>query len=408
VARHILHCDLDAFFVSAEQARDPALRGRAVIVGGDPGGRGVVATASYEARAFGVYSGQPLHTARRLVPDAVFVRGNYGEYSRLSGLFHAILAGYTPLVESGGLDEAYLDVTGCEALIGAPHQAAESIRTRVRDELSLPVSVGIGTSKTVAKVASNKAKPDGVCEVPDGSEAAFLAPLPLRDLPFLGASSEKRLHEFGITTIGQIAALAPGTLEALFGPHGLQLAERCRGIDPSPVAGGHETQKSISREGTFSSDVAEPAHLRAVLRGFSESVGSQLRAQQRRARTIALKLRYDDFTTLSRSFTLRRPTNSNEAIFDAANKLLEALRQRDSRPVRLIGVGVSNLVSPDVQLALEPSRDERLDSLSAAFDRVRAKYGRRSLQTGRTAFDSAASDDRIFDKNTGLSSQIPR
>jgi DNA polymerase-4 len=405
VARHILHCDLDAFFVAAEQAENPSLRGKPVIVGGDPGGRGVVATASYEARVFGVYSGQSLRTAKRLAPHATFVRGNFKLYSDLSSRFHKILADYTPLVESGGLDEAYLDVTGCEGLIGSPRDAADSIRARVRGELSLPVSVGIASSKTVAKVASNKAKPDGVCEVPFGQEAAFLAPLPLRDLPFLGASSEKRLNQLGITTIGQLASVPAASLEALFGQHGLQLADRCRGIDPSPVA-GREAQHSISREGTFSSDIADPAHLRAVLRGFSESVGSQLRAQKRRARTISLKLRYDDFTTLSRSLTLKRPTNGNEAIFDAANRLLEAARQRDNRPVRLIGVGTSNLVSAEVQLALEPSRDERLEKLSAAFDSVRGKYGHRSIQTGRTAFDSAASDDRIFDKNTGLSSQI--
>ena len=405
LARQILHIDLDAFFVAVEQARLPELRGKAVIVGGDPGGRGVVATASYEARVFGVYSGQPLSTARKLAPHAVFLRGDFQEYGRVSKAFHAILADYTPLRESGGLDEAYLDVTGCEGISGSPRDAAESIRARVRAELALPVSVGIASSKTVAKVASDKAKPDGVCEVPLGNEAAFLAPLPLRDLPFLGASTEKRLNQLGITTVGQLADLSEGALEALFGQHLRQLAGRCRGIDPAPVA-GREPQRSISREGTFAADVADPAHLRAVLRGFSESVGSQLRSQARRARTNSLKLRYDDFTTVSRSLTLKRPTNSNEAIFEAGNRLLEALRQRESRPVRLIGVGASNLVSAEVQLALEPSPDERFESLSAAFDRVRGKYGNRSLQTGRTAFDSATQDDRILEKNTGLSSQI--
>jgi DNA polymerase-4 len=407
VARRVLHCDLDAFFVAAEQARDPALRDKPVIVGGDPGGRGVVATASYEARAFGVYSGMPLRTAQRLAPGAIFLKGDYKEYARVSGMFHAILADYTPLVESGGLDEAYLDITGCEGLIGDSMTAAASIRARVRTETGLAVSVGMATSKLVAKVASDKAKPDGMLEVLPGEEAAFLAPMPLRALPLLGQSAEKRLHQIGITTLGQLAAMPASALESLFGRHGAVLGQRARGIDASPVHGG-DPQKSISREGTFSADVSRPAELRAVLRGFSESVGSQLRAQGRRARTVSLKLRLDDFSTISRSLTLRRPVNSNEAIFAAANQLLEAARAADNRPVRLIGVGLSSLVAADVQLALQPSRDERLESLSRTFDRVRQKYGRRSLQTGRTAFSESTSDDEsVFEKKTGLSSQIP-
>lgn len=406
MTRRILHCDLDAFFVAVEQARDAELRGKAVIVGGDPDGRGVVSTASYEARAFGVYSGMPLRMAKRLAPNAVFLRGDYKEYSRVSRVFHAILGDYTPLVESAGLDEAYLDITGCEGLIGEPRTAAASIRARVRAETGLAVSVGIATSKLVAKVASDKAKPDGVLEVTAGEEAAFLAPLPLRSLPMLGGSAERRLNQLGILTIGQIAALPASTLESLFGRYGMVLGERARGIDLTPVAGS-DTQKSISREGTFASDVARPATLRAILHGFSESVGAQLRSQGRRARTISLKLRFDDFTTISRSLTLKRPANSNEAIFAAANRLLEATRSIDKRPVRLIGVSAANLVTADVQLALTPTKDERLESLSQVFDRVRGKYGFRSLQTGRTAFDKAtADDDSVFDKNTGLSSQI--
>ena len=405
MASQILHCDLDAFFVAVEQARDPSLRGRAVIVGGDPDGRGVVSTASYEAREFGVFSGMALRTAKRLAPQAIFLRGDFKEYSRVSRRFHEVLDDYTPLVESGGLDEAYLDITGCEAIVGNAQTAAASIRARVRQELGLAVSIGIGTSKVIAKVASDRAKPDGVLAVPVGEEAAFLAPMPLRRLPMLGPSAEKRLNQLGISTLGQLAALAPSALDGVFGRHGGALVERARGIDPTPVAGSDHS-KSISREGTFSSDVAAPRQLRAVLRGFSESVGSQLRAQERRARTITLKLRFADFTTISRSLTLQRSINGNEAIYAAAAELLEAVRAVEKRPVRLIGVGASNLVGVDVQLALEPSRDERLESLSRAFDRVRGKYGLRSLQTGRTAFDEATADDALFDKNTGLSSQI--
>ena len=406
MARQILHVDLDAFFVAVEQARDPSLKGKAVIVGGDPNGRGVVATASYEARVFGVHSALPLRTAKRLAPHATFLRGDFKEYQRVSRAFHAILSEYSPLVESGGLDEAYIDITGCEPLVGTPEQAAATIRARIRDELLIAASAGIATSRLVAKVASDAAKPDGVKLVPEGEEARFLAPMPLRALPMLGPSMEKKLAQLGLTTLGQLAALPVATLEGLFGRHGGLIWQRSHGIDASPV-GGEPRSRSISREGTFGSDVNDPEHLRAVLRAFSESVGSQLRQQGKRARTVSLKLRYEDFTTLSRSKTLPRPVSSNEAIFEAADALLTRIRQAERRPVRLIGVGASGLVEDVVQLSLEPSAETKGESLSAAFDKVRHKYGTRSLQTGRTAFDGATrSDDAMFDRSTGLSSQI--
>ena len=406
MVRSILHVDLDAFFVAVEQARDPALRGKPVIVGGDPNGRGVVATASYEARVFGVHSGMALRTAKRLAPHALFLRGDFREYARVSRAFHAIVADYSPLVESGGLDEAYIDITGCEALVGSPAEAAASLRARVRAELGLAASVGIAASKLVAKVASDGAKPDGVLAVPAGMEDAFLAPLPLRALPMLGPSQEKRLAQLGVSTIGQLQALPVSAIEGLFGRHGAVLAQRARGIDPTPV-GGEAEAKSISREGTFAADVVDVEHLRAVLRGFSESVGAQLRAQGRRARTVSLKLRYEDFTTIGRSLTLPQPAASDEAIFAAADGLLGKTRDVERRPVRLIGVGVSNLVADAVQLSLEPTRATKAESLSAAFDRVRRKYGVRSLQTGRTAFDPETREKAdVFEKSTGLSSQL--
>ena len=248
-------------------------------------------------------------------------------------------------------------------------------------------------------------QPDGVCVVPEGREAEFLAPLPLRALPMLGPKLEAKLAQIGLSILGQLQTLPASTLESLLGRHGGVISQRSRGIDPTPV-GGERGARSISREGTFASDVADPEHLRSLLRAFSESVGSQLRAQGRRARTVTLKLRYEDFTTVSRSITPPRPLNSNEAIFDAADALLSRLRQAERRPVRLIGVGATNLVDDAVQLSLEPSREIKDESLSAAFDSVRKKYGTRSLQTGRTAFDSATSRDDVFDRKTGLSSQI--
>ena len=407
MARTILHVDLDAFFVAVEQARDPSLRGRAVIVGGDPDGRGVVSTASYEARRFGVHSGMALRTAKRLAPAAVFLRGHFSQYEQASRTFHAILRDYSPLVESGGLDEAYLDVTGCEAFVGSGREAAESIRGRVRHELGLTASVGIAPTKLVAKVASDGAKPDGVLEVPAGTEADFLGPLPLRALPLLGPSMEKRLVRLGLSTLGQVAALPDATLRALFGRQGVIVGQRCRGIDPTPVAGSPGAVKSVSREGTFATDVSDPARLRAVLRGFSESVATQLRAQGRRARTISLKLRYGDFRTVNRTITLARPVSSDDAVFAAASRLLERARASDGNAVRLIGVGASNLVSDVRQLALEPTAEVRQEAISVAFDRVRKKFGRSSIQTGRTAFDSLTGDDGWrHTKATGLSSQM--
>jgi DNA polymerase-4 len=407
MARQILHVDLDAFFVAVEVAKRPELVGKAVVVGGDPGGRGVVSTASYEARKFGVFSGMSLRTAQRLCPHAVFLRGDYREYERVSKVFHKILRDFTPLVESGGLDEAYLDITGCEGLIGTPVEAATEIRRRVREATGLAASVGMGSNRMIAKIASDKAKPDGVLEVPAGTEAAFLAPMPLRAMPFLGASTEKRLGSLGISTIGQLAAFSETALVSLLGPHGAVLLQRARGVDHTPVGDGHEGRKSISREGTFNEDIASGQKLRAVLRAYSESVATTLREQGWRTRTVSLKLRYGDFTTISRSVTLKRPANSNDAIYAAVEGLFEKVRESEVRAVRLIGVGLSNFVEDVRQLSLETTVDERQEKLSAAFDTVRTKYGSKSLQTGRTAFRGIGEDDdRLLERRTGLSSQI--
>src|SRR4030042_332434 len=200
--RTILHVDLDAFFVAVEQALDPSLRGRCVVVGGDPKGRGVVATASYEARPYGLHSGMPLAPAQRLCPQAVFLRGDFHRYEEASRAFHAILRDFSPLVESGGLDEAYLDLTGCGPVAGAPLDAAHRMRARVRDELSLAASVGVASSKTVAKIASDAAKPDGLLEVPSGGEADFLEPQPVRRLPGVGPPVEAALASMGVRTRG--------------------------------------------------------------------------------------------------------------------------------------------------------------------------------------------------------------
>jgi DNA polymerase-4 len=376
-------------------------------VGGDPWSRGVVATASYEARRYGIYSGMPLATARRLCPQALFLRGDFRRYEEASRAFHALLGRYTPLVEPAGLDEAYLDLTGCEPVAGAPLDAAREIRARVRHELSLTASIGLATSKTVAKIASDAAKPDGLLEVPPGQEAAFLAPLPVRRLPGVGPQVEAALAAIGVRTLGRLASLPETRLRNLFGRHGPSLAERARGIDLSPVVPLTAPPKSVSREGTFASDISDTAALRAVLRSYCESVGAELRRLGRRARSLTLKLRYGDFTTITRSLTLGQPTHADDILYRAAEALLEASLARDGRALRLIGFGVSNLVENAIQLPLEEALWQRLERLDRAIDRLRLKYGRGCLQRGRILFEPLLSLPRWDPgRRTGLSSQI--
>jgi DNA polymerase-4 len=417
--RVILHVDLDAFFVAVELARDPSLRGKPVVVGGDPNGRGVVATASYEAREFGVHSALPLSTAKRLCPQAIFLRGDFPAYQRASKAFHGILAGFSPLVEPGGLDEAYIDITGCGPVIAArcavpadasnedlALAAADAIRRRVRDEQQLTASVGIASGRSVAKIASDAAKPDGVLLVPAGSEAQFLAPRTVRDLPGLGPKAEAHLTRLGIRTLGQLAALPEGTLRALFGSWGPDLGRRARGVDLTPVTGGRGVAKSISREGTYAQDVSDTAVLRTSLRGYAESVAADLRKAVRKARCVTLKLRYGDFTTISRSRTLEHATSNDDDLYRTGLELLNTALERDGRAVRLIGLGATQLVEDATQLDLFEPRRNALDSLVRVIDDLRAKYGHRSLQTGLTFFDPFAGDDSAFEKHTGLSSQM--
>lgn len=423
--RVILHVDLDAFFVAVEQARRPELKDRPVIVGGDPDGRGVVSTASYEARVYGARSGMALRTAKRLCPHAVFLRGDFKAYERVSKRFHAILREFSPVVEPMGLDEAFLDITGCEPVIQAqcgsfPEQemartAADAIRRRVREELRVTASVGIATGKTVAKVASDAAKPDGVLEVRPGEETSFLAPRPVRDLPGLGPKAEAELARIGVRTLGQVAALPAAALRSLFGVWGSALRDRARGIDPGPVAHDRDAAKSVGREGTYARDIDDANVLRGSLRGYAESVGAELRRIGRRARHITLKLRYGDFTTVTRRSTFERPTHADDDLYRAAAELLDRQLARDGRAVRLIGLSASGLADDAVQLSLapasagggRPARELSLEALEQSMDRLRAKYGYRCLQTGRTMFDPYVSaPDWEPDKHTGLSSQV--
>jgi DNA polymerase-4 len=378
-----MHIDLDAFFVAVEQVLHPELRGKPVVVGGKSSQRGVVATASYEAREFGLRSGMPLATAHRLCPHAVFIPGNYGEYRAASKRFMAILADFSPFLQPMGLDEAYLDVTGFESLHGSIREMAVKIKSSVRAELGLIASIGIAPCKVVAKVASDESKPDGLIEVPPGQEAAFLAPLAIGKLPGAGKKTEIVLGRLGIRTIGGLAKTPRQTVERRLGEYGGFLHDHANGIDNSPVTEPGEA-RSISRETTFQEDTRDVAFLSAVLRREAEEVGADLRRSGKHAGCVAIKVRSADFDTVTRQRTLPQGTDADQVIFEVGIDLLRKTLVADRRLVRLIGIGVSNLSEPAGQLSMLNDDERRLQNLNKAIDRIRLKYGFEAIETGRT------------------------
>lgn len=371
--RTIVHLDLDAFFASVEELLDPSIAGKPIIVGGSPEARGVVSSASYAARAYGVRSAMPTSQALRLCPQAILLPGHRSEYSRYSRRVMRILREYTPLVEPISIDEAFLDVTGTELRWGPPDALARTIQERIQRELGLSASVGVASNKLVAKIASGLRKPRGLVVVPPGQEAAFLAPLPIEMLWGLGQVMGRRLKEQGIETIGQLAALPDEQLKALFGEHGRDIRLRAQGIDHRPVETTHEP-KSVGHEYTFARDVGDLDELRRTLLALSDKTAARLRAGKLRARTITLKLRYPDFTTITRSTTLPQPTNLGDIIYEQARALLEKVWHPGTK-VRLLGVATSNLETKTRQLSLFETSESRLDRLSQAVDEIRRKYG---------------------------------
>lgn len=376
--RKILHLDLDAFFCAVEELRDPELRGKPFAVGGSPEGRGVVASCSYPARAFGVHSAMPMAQAVRLCPDLIIVKhhGGYGDASRQ---VMARVRELTPLVEQISVDEAFLDVSDLSEPL---ETLARRLQTRIHEELHLPCSLGGAANKLVAKIANDVGKgrsqtgdyPRAITIVSPGQEAAFLAPLPVRALWGVGPKMEEKLHALDIFTIGQLAAYPERTLAQLFGQHGWELARRARGIDNRPVVSSRGQAKSISQETTFSQDVSDGSVLQATLRRQAENVARSLRRKHYTGRTVKLKLRLSDFTTLTRQMTLTRPTDDERIITRSALTLFERLWQ-PGQPVRLLGVGVSNLQKGLVQLGLWEERDDRFRNLQVAMDALREKYG---------------------------------
>jgi DNA polymerase-4 len=377
--RTILHADLDAFYASVETLDNPALRGKPVIVGGDPNARGVVSAASYEARAFGVHSAMPLRIAHRLCPGGVFLPGRFDRYRELSRQVMRIFASYTPLVEPISLDEAFLDVTASRAAFGDGETIARALKQRVLDEAGLVVSVGVATNKLCAKVASDLRKPDALVVVPPGGEAAFLAPLPVSRLWGVGPQSRQTLADYGVATIGQLAAMPEGTLRRRFGIHGAELRLRAQGVDPSRVVTA-QAPKSVGHELTFNHDVTDPARLESTLLDLAESVASRLRHHELAAGGVQLKLRYEGFDTITRQAPLGHQVRDSEPLYEMAVSLLRKALAGD-RAVRLIGLTAINLSSAQ-QLTLFDAPD-RTDRIAQSIDAVRERFGEKAITRAR-------------------------
>jgi DNA polymerase-4 len=396
----VLHVDMDAFFAAVELLDHPELAGQPVVVGGT-GRRGVVASCTYEARRFGVHSAMPMFRARDLCPHGVFLDGRHGRYGQVSEQIHEVFTSVTPLVESIGLDEAFLDVTGSRRLLGSPVAIAHGLRNRIADELSLRCSVGIGRSKLIAKLASRAAKPKvsragvevgtGVLLVGPDEELGFLHPLPIQALWGVGPATAKRLHALGITTVGEIAAVDEAVLVRQLGrAQGEHLAALASGRDPSPVVAGRAA-KSIGHEQTFPTDITDPSVLRAKVVAMSDSVAEALAREELSGRTVTLKVRFGDFTTLTRSHTLETGLDAGAAISVVADALLEAVDLVAG--VRLLGVSVSALAPRDttkqLSFSLEAGPTDSTDPGSAAqasWDEIaqsvaaiRTRFGRKAV-----------------------------
>jgi nucleotidyltransferase/DNA polymerase involved in DNA repair len=358
---------MDAFYAAIEQRDRPELRGRPVIVGADPRGgrgRGVVSTASYEARRFGVASAMPISRAYRACPHGIYVPVDMEKYARVSRQVMEVLRRFTDLVEPISIDEAFLDVTGSRRILGDGERIARALKDTVRRETSLTASVGVATSKLVAKIASDLRKPDGLVVVPPGTEAAFLAPLPIRRLWGIGPKGEEAFARAGVRTIGDLAALPAGALERRLGTHGHDLQLLARGIDDRPVVSDADGAKSMGQEHTFDVDVADLGTLRRTLFALCDSVARRLRGHDLQARTITLKYRDETFRTLTRAETIGDPTDSGDALFWVVWRLFQGVHGR--RRVRLLGVYASGF-GPGVQLDLFPPAPSAADRLRDAL-----------------------------------------
>ena len=384
MARKILHIDLDAFFCSVEEKRDPTLRGKAFVVGGSPSGRGVVASASYPARAFGIHSAMPAAQALRLCPGLLMVHGTYAAYQTASDAVMDRLHAITPLVEPLSIDEAFLDVSD---LPQSGLEIARALQRQVWEELSLPCSIGVASNKLVAKMATDAGKtsrktfagpPQAILVIPPGGEAEFLADLPVQALWGIGPKTAERLHQCGIRLLRDIQQMDSAQLQKLFGNMGPVLRDRSLGMDDRPVYTSHGI-KSVSNETTFDQDVHDRQILLHTLRSLTEHVCTRLRRDHLSGSTVRIKLRWSDFSTITRQVGLDQPSNVDGEIFQSVEYLFNQAWPK-GRPVRLIGVGVSSLCSEYRQLSLWETHPEKEHRLLEAIDQLREQYGSRVIQ----------------------------
>ena len=381
LATPIVHLDMDAFFVSVELLDRPHLRGAAVVVGGPRDARGVVTSASYEAREFGVRSAMPLRTAAKLCPHAVFLDNRHELYSRWSDRVAQILSQFSPIVEMASIDEAYLDLTGTERLFGPPLAAAHTLLSRITDSTGLPCSAGLASTRLVAKVASDSAKPRGLFWVPAGAEESFLAPLSVRKIPGIGKVTESALNAMGIHTVGQLARHSLEQLEDSFGRWGEALYRKARGIDSYEFFVDAEP-KSISHNHTFGEDTADSEKLFATLSHLGQKSAKRLRDAGLSAKTITVTIRYANFRTHTHAHTLSEPADLDRVILSVAKQLFEQNRD-GAQKVRLVGVALSSFFHGNQQLALiDADKMEKLERLARATDKLRERFGFSKLQYG--------------------------
>lgn len=380
--RKILHLDLDAFFCAVEELHDPSLVGKPFAVGGSPDERGVVASCSYAARMLGIRSAMPMSRALRLCPRLIVVHGRHGAYSEHSERVMAVLRSVTPLMEQISIDEAFLDVTD---LPQPSREIAEMLQARIRDELNLPCSIGGASNKLVAKIATDYGKgrhrgptpPRAIHIVPPGEEAAFLAPLPVQSLWGVGPKTAERLKQLGVHTIGELAGMPEHSLSAHFGKFGGDLARSARGVDDSPIHLEHEV-KSISQEVTFSRDVSSGEELERTLRNLADQVGFRLREAGLAAGVVKIKVRWPDFSTLTRQQSMPQPVDQSGLIYSEALRLFDGV-WHTGRAVRLLGVGVSNLTPRARQLELWDTAGEKEHRLLEALDELRERFGKSAV-----------------------------
>jgi DNA polymerase-4 len=371
---------MDAFYASVEQRDNPSLKGLPVIVGGNPEKRGVVSAASYEARVYGVHSAMPTSQAKRLCPQGIFLPVRIPRYREVSEQIFQILQEYTPLVEPLSLDESFLDVTASEKLFGPASHIAREIKQRIREAMGLTASAGIAPNKFLAKIASDFKKPDGLVEIQPEEVQDFLRDLPISKLWGVGKSTEEVLKGMGILRVGQLAVFPPEKIEKRLGKFGLELIDLARGKDDQPVTPESET-KSVSQEETFTPDLDNLEKMKRVLLDQAEQVGWEIRKQKLKGFTVTVKVRYPDFTLVTRSFTLPSPTDQGIEIYQTALKLLHKT-DAPQRKVRLLGVGISNFIHRDdpEQFLLFDSRRKKLERSIQAMDQIWDKFGSESIK----------------------------